>query len=77
MGKISQVSSKYIINDTSEIEGVVERLELLVAIFGQTEGLLVAELDLIELNRSGQIGRIERTVDTKLWTKKGTINITT
>ena len=75
MGKISQVSSKYIINATIEIEGVVERPDVIGAIFGQTEGLLGADLELRELQRSGRIGRIEVTVDTKSGKTKGTIII--
>ncbi len=65
MGKISQVSSKYIINATIEIEGVVERPDVIGAIFGQTEGLLGTELELRELQRSGRIGRIEVNLTTK------------
>lgn len=68
MGKISQVSSKYIIHATIEIEGIVDKPDVIGAIFGQTEGLLGADLELRELQRSGRIGRIEVNVDTK--TKK-------
>lgn len=65
MGKISPVSSKYIVNASIEIEGVVDRPDVIGAIFGQTEGLLGAELELRELQRSGRIGRIEVNVDTR------------
>ncbi|VVB81434.1 DNA primase DnaG [uncultured archaeon] len=65
MGKISPVSSKYIINSTIEIEGVVDRPDVIGAIFGQTEGLLGEDLELRELQRSGRIGRIEVNIDTK------------
>ncbi|MBS3125134.1 DNA primase [Candidatus Woesearchaeota archaeon] len=65
MGKISPVSSKYIVNATIEIEGVVDRPDVIGAIFGQTEGLLGEELELRELQRSGRIGRIEVNIDTK------------
>ena len=65
MGKISQVSSKYIIHSTIDIEGIVERPDVVGAIFGQTEGLLGADLELRELQRSGRIGRIEVNVDTR------------
>lgn len=64
MGKISPVSSKYIIHATIEIDGVVDRPDVIGAIFGQTEGLLGADLELRELQRSGRIGRIEVNVDT-------------
>jgi len=65
MGKISPVSSKYIINATINIDGAVERPDVIGAIFGQTEGLLGSDLELRELQRSGRIGRIEVNVDTK------------
>jgi len=44
------------------VDGVVEKPDVVGAIFGQTEGLLGEELDLRELQRSGKIGRIEVTV---------------
>jgi DNA primase len=75
MGKISPVSSKYIINATIDIEGVVERPDVIGAIFGQTEGLLGSDLELRELQRSGRIGRIEVSVDTRSGKTKGNIII--
>jgi len=75
MGKISPVSSKYIINSTIEIEGIVDRPDVIGAIFGQTEGLLGADLELRELQRSGRIGRIEVNVDTRSGKTNGTITI--
>jgi DNA primase len=65
MGKISPVSSKYIVNASIQIDGVVDRPDVIGAIFGQTEGLLGSDLELRELQRSGRIGRIEVNVDTK------------
>ena len=65
MGKVSPVSAKYIIHTTINIEGVVEKPDVIGAIFGQTEGLLGSELELRELQRSGRIGRIEVNTDTK------------
>lgn len=59
MGKISPVSAKYIIYATIHIEGIVDRPDVIGAIFGQTEGLLGNDLELRELQRSGRIGRIE------------------
>src|SRR3989338_3041391 len=75
MGKISPVSAKYIIHTNIQIEGVVERPDVIGAIFGQTEGLLGAELELRELQRSGRIGRIEVNVDTKGGKAEGMIII--
>ena len=62
MAKISPVAAKYIVHATINIEGVVDKPDVIGAIFGQTEGLLGADLELRELQRSGRIGRIE--VDT-------------
>ena len=64
MGKISPVSAKYIVHTSIQIDGVVDRPDVIGAIFGQTEGLLGADLELRELQRSGRIGRIE--VDTEI-----------
>lgn len=75
MGKISPVSSKYIISASIEIEGVVDKPDVIGAIFGQTEGLLGSELELRELQRSGRIGRIEVNVDTRGGKSTGTIII--
>lgn len=73
MGKISPVSSKYIIHASIEIEGVVDRPDVIGAIFGQTEGLLGSDLELRELQRSGRIGRIEVNVDTRSGKTSGSI----
>lgn len=75
MGKISPVSAKYIVHATIEIEGVVDKPDVIGAIFGQTEGLLGADLELRELQRSGRIGRIEVNADTKGGKTKGAIII--
>jgi DNA primase len=75
MAKISPVSSKYIIHSTIEIEGVVDRPDVIGAIFGQTEGLLGTDLELRELQRSGRIGRIEVDVETRNGKTKGNIII--
>ena len=75
MGKISPVSAKYIINAIIEVEGIVDRPDVIGAIFGQTEGLLGADLELRELQRSGRIGRIEVNVETKSGKSQGEILI--
>jgi len=75
MGKISPVSSKYIVNASIDIDGVVDRPDVIGAVFGQTEGLLGSELELRELQRSGRIGRIEVNVDTKSGKTQGAIVI--
>jgi len=65
MGKIGLVSAKYIIHAKITVEGVVERPDIVGAIFGQTEGLLGSDLELRELQRNGKIGRIEINSETK------------
>lgn len=75
MGKIAQVSSKYIVHASIQINGIVDKPDVIGAIFGQTEGLLGAELELRELQRSGRIGRIEVNVETKTGKSKGEIII--
>ncbi len=75
MGKISPVSAKYIVHASIEIEGIVDRPDVIGAIFGQTEGLLGSELELRELQRSGRIGRIEVKCDTRSGKTSGAILI--
>ena len=75
MAKISPVSAKYIIRASISIEGVVDRPDVIGAIFGQTEGLVGSELELRELQRSGRIGRIEVTLETKSGKTNGDITI--
>ncbi len=75
MGKISPVSAKYIVHATIAIEGMVDKPDVIGAIFGQTEGLLGAELELRELQRSGRIGRIEVNTETKGGKSQGSIII--
>jgi DNA primase len=75
MGKISPVSAKYIVHTSIDIDGVVDRPDVIGAIFGQTEGLLGAELELRELQRSGRIGRIDVKTDIKAGKASGEIII--
>lgn len=73
MGKISLVSAKYIVHAFITIEGVVDPPDVIGAIFGQTEGLLGADLELRELQRSGRIGRIEVKAEVKSGKTEGEI----
>ena len=59
------------------MEGVVEKPDVIGALFGQTEGLFGPELDLRELQKSGRIGRIEISLDSKKDKTNGKINIPT
>jgi len=60
-----------------EIEGVVEKPDVIGAVFGQTEGLFGPDLDLRELQKSGRIGRIEIELHSKQDRTTGTITIPT
>lgn len=51
--------AKYVIKATFTVEGVVEKHDVIGAIFGQTEGLFPKEFELRELQKSGKIGRID------------------
>ncbi len=75
MGKISPVVAKYIVHSNIDIEGVVDRPDVIGAIFGQTEGLLGADLELRELQKSGRIGRIEVDTEIRTGKTKGSITI--
>jgi DNA primase len=59
------------------VEGVVEKPDVIGALFGQTEGLFGPELDLRELQKSGRIGRIEIVLESKQDKTTGKINIPT
>ena len=59
MAKISPVSIKYMIHASFKAEGPLEKPDVIGAIFGQTEGLLGADLEMRELQKEGRIGRIE------------------
>ncbi|VVC02344.1 DNA primase DnaG [uncultured archaeon] len=59
MGKTYIDTVKYLVYANVEIEGLVEKPDVVGAIFGQTEGLLGDELDLRDLQKNGRIGRID------------------
>ena len=62
---------KYHVKLTFEVDGIVEKADIIGAIFGQTEGLLGPEMNLNELQKMSKVGRIEVNVDTKSNTTKG------
>jgi len=68
---------KYVIRARFEIEGVVEKPDVIGAVFGQTEGLFGQELDLRELQKSGRIGRIQIELQSKRDKTTGKILIPT
>ncbi|TKJ20290.1 MAG: hypothetical protein CEE43_13175 [Promethearchaeota archaeon Loki_b32] len=70
----SEFTTKYIIEVKFKIKGVVEKSDVVGAIFGQTEGLLL-DLDLRDLQKSGRIGRIEVENESKEGISEGIIKI--
>jgi DNA primase len=53
------ISTKYVIEARIEVDGIVDRNDVIGATFGQTEGIFSSELDLRELQKTGRIGRID------------------
>jgi len=70
----NEFTTKYIIDVKFKIKGVVEKSDVVGAIFGQTEGLLL-DLDLRDLQKSGRIGRIEVENESKEGISEGFIKI--
>ena len=62
---------KYHVKLKFEVDGLVEKADIIGAIFGQTEGLLGPEMNLNELQKVSKVGRIEVNVDTRSNTAKG------
>src|SRR3989454_5014203 len=72
---IDPSTTKYMIQARMEAEGIVEKPDVVGAIFGQTEGLLGEELDLRDLQKGGRIGRIEVEVDSRKGRSSGLVYI--
>ena len=75
MAKTYLDTVKYIVKARIDVDGLIEKPDVVGAIFGQTEGLLGEELDLRELQKSGRIGRIEVDLETKNGKTHGTITV--
>lgn len=73
MGKLAQSTTKYLIEAEFSVEGIVEKPDVIGAIFGQTEGLLGQDMDLRELQRTGRIGRIDVEISNEEGKTKGKI----
>src|SRR5436309_4566653 len=67
MVETSQYASttKYIVKAHFEVQGVVEKPDVVGAVVGQTEGHFGPDLDLRELQKNGRIGRIEINLESK------------
>lgn len=68
-------ATKYMVKAKMTADGVVEKPDVVGAIFGQTEGLLGDELDLRDLQKTGRIGRIEVNVTSKGGRSEGSISM--
>jgi len=75
MGSSQTLTVKYVVKASFEVEGVVEKPDVIGAVFGQTEGLFGPELDLRELQKSGRVGRIEIDLKSEKDKTTGTIII--
>ena len=62
---------KYHVKLSFEVDGLVERADIIGAVFGQTEGLLGPEMNLNELQRASKVGRIEVEIKTTENTTSG------
>lgn len=75
MAKAPADTIKYNIYADIEIDGMVEKPDVVGAIFGQSEGLLGEDLELRDLQKTGRIGRIEVDIKTKAGKSAGTVTI--
>ena len=75
MNNIDPNTTKYMIKAKLTADGIVEKPDVVGAIFGQTEGLLGDELDLRDLQKSGRIGRIEVDVVSKGGRSEGIVYV--
>ena len=68
-------TAKYVIHADITADGVVERSDVVGAVFGQTEGLLGDDLDLRDLQQSSKLGRIDVDIDSQNGQSFGTVTI--
>jgi DNA primase len=69
-------SAKYIIHADIRTSGIVERSDVVGAVFGQTEGLLGENMDLRDLQDASKVGRIDVDIESEGGRSFGTIQIT-
>ncbi|MFH1835037.1 MAG: DNA primase DnaG [Methanobacteriota archaeon] len=75
MAKAPADTIKYNIYADIIIDGVVEKPDVVGAVFGQSEGLLGEELELRDLQKTGRIGRIEVDIKTKAGKSIGILTV--
>lgn len=73
MGYTDPNATKYMVKAKFNADGIVDKPDVVGAVFGQTEGLLGEDLDLRDLQKSGRIGRIEVDVASKGGKSEGVI----
>ena len=74
MAKAYVNTVKYVIHTSFEVNGIVDKPDIVGAVFGQSEGLLGDELDLKELQKNGKVGRIEVDLKSSLGKTKGDLH---
>jgi len=72
---IDPTTTKYVVRARIQADGIIEKPDVVGAIFGQTEGLLGEDMDLRDLQKSGRIGRIEADVRSQQGKSSGEIII--
>ena len=75
MNSIDPNAMKYLVKAKLTADGIVEKPDVVGAVFGQTEGLLGDDLDLRDLQKSGRIGRIEVDVTSKGGKSEGIVYV--
>ncbi|MHA1203876.1 MAG: DNA primase DnaG [Candidatus Heimdallarchaeaceae archaeon] len=63
--KTDTATTKYEIHANFKVIGIVEKPDIIGALYGQTDGLLSEELDIRELQKTGKIGRIDVKISSK------------
>ena len=66
---------KYLAKLEFEIDGIVDKADIIGAIFGQTEGLFGPEMNLNELQKNWKVGRIEISIQPSNGKGKGNVTI--
>ncbi|MHA1302370.1 MAG: DNA primase DnaG [Candidatus Heimdallarchaeaceae archaeon] len=73
--KTDTATTKYEIHANFTVIGIVEKPDIIGALYGQTDGLLSDELDIRELQKTGKIGRIDVNLSSKEGITSGEIII--
>lgn len=72
---IDPYEMKYLIKVHFKAEGIIEKPDIIGAIFGQTEGLLGEEMNLRDLQKSARVGRIEVNIEEKKGKTEGEVTL--